>query len=260
MGSMADAMLACRTSLSRIATVEDKRAASDAIDGKSAAKLGKVLADAIDEPGVVVPDDNAVGREDLECGLGVGFDALVGVAAVDEAEVGVAEEVWRREGEGVSAELVDAGCGGVILEGEASGGAGEPDPLLIAAAKGFDLGFGILLGKIEGVDLGVWSVERQSEGADAAEGSGFEDLLRSERAGDGCEESIGKDEAEAGQADGVDGREDDLSGFVAAERCGEGGVVDRRKRVSGVEGMLADVAAKLNNVAAGLFAGDANGQ
>ncbi len=168
-------------------------------------------------------------------------------------------EVGRGKGEGVAAELVDAGGGGMVEEGEAGGGAGEADPLLVAFAEGFDLGVGVLFGEIEGVDLGLGGVERHGEGADAAKGSGLEDLLGAERTDDGCEKGVGNDKAEAGEADGVDGREDDLAGFVAAEEGGEVGVFDDGERIAGVEGMLADAAAKLNNVAAGLAVCEANG-
>ena len=40
-------------------------------------------------------------------------------------------------------------------------------------------------------------------------------------ADDGCEKGIGDNKAEAGEADGVDGRQDDLGRFFAAEECGE---------------------------------------
>ncbi len=74
-----------------IGAADDELAAGDAIERKRTAKLGEILADSLDEPGVVVPDDDAAGRKDFEGGLGVGLDAFVGVAAVDEAEVGAGE-------------------------------------------------------------------------------------------------------------------------------------------------------------------------
>ena len=234
-----------------IAAVDDELAAGDAVERKRGAKFGEVLADAVDEPGVVVPDDDAVGRKNFECRFGVGFDALVGVAAVDEAEVGVGEKIGRGEGKGVAAELMDAVRGGVAEEGEAGGGAGEADPLLVAFAEGVDLGVGVLFGEIEGVDLGLGGVQGHGEGADAAEGSGLEDFPGAECADDGCEKGVGDDEAEAGEADGVDGREDDLARFVTAEKCGESRVIDDRKRVAGVEGVLANAAAKLDDVTPG---------
>ena len=242
-----------------IASADDELAAGDAVERERVAKFGEVLADAVDEPGVVVPDDDAVGRENFEGGFGVGFDAFVGVAAVDEAEVGVGEQVRRGEGEGVAAELVDAAGGGMAEEGEAGGGAGEADPLLVAFAEGFDLGVGVLFGEIEGVDLGLGGVERHGEGADAAKGSGLKDFFWAERADDGCEKGVGNDKAKAGEADGVDRREDDLAGLVAAEEGGEGGVIDDGERIAGVEGVLADAAAKLDDVAAGLAVCEANG-
>src|ERR1700736_1300389 len=97
-----------------IEAADDELTAGDAVERERVAKLGEVLADAVDEPGVIVPDDDAVGSENFQCGFGVGFDALVGVAAVDEAEVGLGEEGGRRvEGEGVAAELMDPGGGGM---------------------------------------------------------------------------------------------------------------------------------------------------
>ena len=242
-----------------IAAVDDELAAGDAVERECVAKFGEVLADAVDEPGVVVPDDDAVGRENFEGGLGVGFDALVGVAAVDEAEVGVGEGAGRGEGERVAAELMDARCGRVVEESEAGGGAGEADPLLVAFAEGFDFGVGVLLGEIEGVDFGLGGVERHGEGADAAKGSGFEDFFGAEGADDGGEKGVGDDEAQAGEADGVDGGEEDLAGFVAAEEGGEGWVIDDGERIAGVESVLADTAAELDDVAAGLAVCEANG-
>ena len=257
--SMFPERLACCWNRFLIVTADDDLAAGDAIERERFAKFGEVLADAVDEPGVVVPDDDAVGGENFECGFGVSFDALVGVAAVDEAQVGIGERVGWGEGEGVASELVDAGGGGVVEEGEAGGGAGEADPLLVAFAEGFDLSVGVLFGEIEGVDLGLGGVERHREGADAAKGSGLEDLLGAERTDDGCEQGVGNDKAQAGEADSVDRREDDLAGFVAAEEGGEVGVFDDGERIAGVEGMLADAAAKLNNVAAGPAVCYANG-
>ncbi len=241
-----------------VAAVNDELAAGNTVEGERFAEFGEVLTYAVDEPGVVVPDDDAVGSEDFECGFGVGFDALVGMAAIDEAEVSVGEHIGRGEGEGVAAELVDAGGGGMAEEGKAGGGTGEANPLLVPFAEGFDLGFGVLFGEVECVDVGIRSIERHGERADAAKGSGFEDFLWAECGDDGCEEGVGDDEAEAGEADGVDGREDDLAGLGAAEEGGERGVVDDRKRISGVEGLLADAAAKLDDVTPGFFIGEAN--
>src|SRR5277367_3314727 len=158
MGSMSAAMLACRWCLVPL-LVDDELAASDAIERERAAQFGEVLTDAVDEPGVVVPDDDAVGRENFQRGFGVGLDALIGVATVDEAEVGVNERGRRGEGKGVATELMDACRRGMAKEGKACGGAREANPLLIAFAEGFDLGFGVLLGEIEGEDLGVGGVQ-----------------------------------------------------------------------------------------------------
>src|SRR5438270_867031 len=105
-----------------------------------------------DDPGVIVPYDGAVGGQDFECGLSVGFDALIGVAAVDEAEVGIRELVRWGEGERVAAELVDAGGGGMVKEGKAGGGAGEAHPLFIPFAESRHLGLGVIFGEIQGVD------------------------------------------------------------------------------------------------------------
>ena len=155
---------------------------------------------------------------------------------------------------------MDAVCRGVVKEGEAGGGAGEADPLLVAFAEGLDLGVGVLFGEIEGVDVGFGSVEGHGEGADAAKGSGLEDFFGVECADYGCEKGVGNDEAEAGEADGVDGGQEDLAGFGAAEEVGEGRVVDDWEGVAGVEGVLADAAAQLDDVAAGFTVGEANGR
>jgi hypothetical protein len=224
------------------------------------AKFGEVLAYPVDEPGVVVPYDDAVGGENFQCGFGVGFDALVGVAAVDEAKIGVGEQVRWGEGEGVAAELVDVGGGGMVKEGKAGRGAGEAHPLSVAFAEGFDLGCGVMFGEVKCVDLGVGGVEGHGKGPDATEGSGLKDFLWPERANDGCEKSVGNDEAEAGEADGVDRRQDDLARFVAAKKCGECGVIDDGKRVACVEGVLAEGAAKLDDVTARLAVCEANGR
>ena len=242
-----------------IAPIEDKLATGDAVQGEDFAEFSEVPADAVDEPGVVVPDDDAVGREDFEGGLGVGFDALVRVAAVDEAEVDVVEFGGGREGEGVAAELVDVGGGGMALEGKAGGGAGETDPLAIAFAEGFGLGGGGFGREVEGVDVGLRGVEGHGEGADAAEGSCFEDLFGREGADDGGEECVGEDKAKAGEADGVDGGKDDFAGGVAAEEGGEVGVFEDGEGVAGVEGVLAGVAAKLDDVTAAFAAGEVHG-
>jgi hypothetical protein len=69
------------------------------VEREGFAEFGEVLADAFDEPGVVVPEDDSVGREDFEGGLGVCLDALIGVAAVDETEVGIGEKGRRLESE-----------------------------------------------------------------------------------------------------------------------------------------------------------------
>ena len=242
-----------------IAAADDELAAGDAIERERVAKFSEVLADAVDEPGVVVPDDDAVGRENFEGGFSVGLDAFVGVAAVDEAEIGIGEEIGRGEGEGVAAELVDAGGSGMAEEGKAGGGAGEADPLLVAFAEGLDLGVGVLFGEIEGVDLGIGGINRNSEGAEGEKGSGLEGLRGEEGTDGGCEKGVGNDKAQAGEANSVDRREDDLAGFIAAEEGGEVGVFDDGERIAGVERMLADAAAKLNNVAAGPAVCDANG-
>jgi hypothetical protein len=223
------------------------------------AKLGEVLTDAVNEPGVVVPNNDAVGGENFERGLCVGFDALVGVAAVDEAQVGIRELVRWGEGEGVAAELMDAGGGGVVKEGKAGRGAGEANPFFVTFAESFHLCLGVLFGEVECVDLGVGSVECHGERADTAKGSGFKDFFWAERAGDGCEKGVGNDEAQAGEADGIDRREDDLAGFVAAKKCGECGMIDDGERIAGVEGVLADGAAKLDDVTACLTACQSNG-
>ena len=222
-------------------------------------KFGEVLADAFGEPGVVVPDDDALRRENLEGGFSIGPDALERVAGVDEAEIGVVEFRRRLEGEGVAVELVDARGGGVIVEGKADRGAREPDPLLVAFAEGFDLAWGVLRRQIEGVDVGLRGIERHGESADSAEGSGLKDLSGAAGAGDGREQGVGHDEAQAGEADGVDGREDDLRGIVAAEKGRQGGVIEDGKRVAGVKGVLANAAAKLDGIAARFPAGGAHG-
>ncbi len=171
-----------------------------------------------------------------------------------------AREVGWGKGEGVAAELMDAFCGWMADEGEAGGGAGEAYPLLVTVAEGFDLRFGVLFGEIEGVDVGLGGVESHGEGADAAEGAGLEDFFGIERADDGCEKRVGNDKAEAGEADGVDGREHDLAGFVAAEEGGESRVIDDWKSVAGIEGMLADAASELDDVTPGLPVREANGR
>ena len=63
-----------------------------------------------------------------------------GGIGVDEAKVDVGEQVRWGEGEGVAAELVDAGGGGMVKEGKAGRGAGEAhgqvDQLLGAGEPG----------------------------------------------------------------------------------------------------------------------------
>jgi hypothetical protein len=66
---------------------------------------------------VVVPYDDAVGGENFQCGLGVGFDALVGWLP-SRSRVGVGELVRWGEEESCR-ELWDA-CGGEMAkEGKA---------------------------------------------------------------------------------------------------------------------------------------------
>src|ERR1700692_4248655 len=102
----------------------------------------------------------------------------------------------------------------MVKEGKASRGTGESNPLLVAFAEGFHLSIGVMFGEIQGVDLGFGGVEGHGEGADPAKGSGLVYFFGAERAHDGCEKGVGNDEAKAGEADGVDGGEDDLAGFV----------------------------------------------
>ena len=66
----------------------------------------------------------------------------------------------------------------------------------------------------------------------------------SQGAGDRCHESVGLDEPEAREADGVNRRQHDLPRLVAAEESGEVGVLDLRKSIAGVKGALADIAAE----------------
>src|SRR5258705_2952912 len=147
----------------------------------------------------------------------------------------------------------------MVTEGKAGRGTGEANPLFITFAEGFHLGLCVIFGKIEGVDLGLGRVERHGEGADAAKGSGLKNFFWAERADDGCEKGIGNDETKAGEADGVDGREDDVAWFIAAKEPGECWMIDDRERIAGVKGMLADAAAELNDVPACLTVGEANG-
>ncbi len=217
MGSMADAMLACRRCLILIAAIKNELATGDTVQRERLAKLSKVLADAFGKPGVVVPYDDAVGSQDLEGGLGIGFDALVGVTTVDEAEVDVVEFGRRFEGERVAAKLVNASCGGVALKCEASRGAGEANPLLVAFGESLYLGLSVFLGQVEGEDLSLGCVEREGDGADATKRSGLEDLFGTERAGDGGQQGVRDGKAEAGEADRIDGRKHNFVGLIAAE-------------------------------------------
>jgi hypothetical protein len=174
------------------------------------------------------------------------------VASVDEAEIGVCNRCGRGEGNGVTAELMDAvGCR-MVEEGEACGRAGEPDPFAIAFAEGFYFGFAVLFREVEGIDVGFGRIEGHGKSADSAKGPGFEDFLRLERADDGGEQGVGNDEAETREANGVDRRKDDLAGLVAAEKCRQVGVFYDGEGIAGIEGVLADTAAKLDDVTASL--------